>query len=149
MVVTTAEPGALADTPKMMTLAAPWAAARFMIDNRFRGAVDAKTLVRIAQGAVVTCLLDQALDAEAAEILQAGGLASIPRLDAATLNKRYGIALGRPSNGPLRGRQSPLRRLSWGSGRSLLPRIPSCRPGRTPRMPKPKWSRSAGCTCAA
>jgi hypothetical protein len=94
MVVTTAEPGALADTPKMMTLAAPWAAARFMIDNRFRGAVDAKTLVRIAQGAVVTCLLDQALDAKAAEILQAGGLASIPRLDAATLNKKYGIALG-------------------------------------------------------
>ena len=34
------------------------------------------------------------LIAEAAEILQAGGLASIPRLDAATLNKKYGIALG-------------------------------------------------------
>src|SRR5487761_2492429 len=94
MVVTTAEPGALAETPKMMALAAPWAAARFMVDNRFRGAVDAKTLVRIAQGAFVTCLLDQALDAEAAEILQAGGLASIPRLDAATLNKKFGIALG-------------------------------------------------------
>src|SRR5487761_1979832 len=94
MVVTTAEPGALAETPKMMALASPWTAARFMVDNRFRGAVDAKTLVRIAQGAFVTCLLDQALDAEAAEILQAGGLASIPRLDAATLNRKFGIALG-------------------------------------------------------
>jgi hypothetical protein len=94
MVVMTAEPGALADTPKLMALAAPWAAARFIIDNRFRGAVDTKTLVRIAQGAVVTCLLDQALDAEAAEIMQAGGLASIPRLDAATLNKKFGIAHG-------------------------------------------------------
>jgi hypothetical protein len=94
MVVTTAEPGALADTPKMMALASPWAAARFMIDNRFRGAIDVKTLIRIAQGAVVTCLMDQALDDEAAAILQAGGLASIPRLDAATLNKKYGVALG-------------------------------------------------------
>ena len=65
-------------TPKMMALAAPWAAARFMVDNRFRGAVDAKTLARIAQGASVTCLMDQALDAEAAEILQAGGLGLDP-----------------------------------------------------------------------
>ena len=94
LVVTTAEPGAVAEVPKLFALAAPWATARFLIDNRVHGEIDSKILLKIAAGARVTCLMKQVMDENAAAILQAGGLASIAKLDAKALNEKFGIAQG-------------------------------------------------------
>lgn len=94
LVLVTAEPGALAEAPKLMARAKPFAAARFLVENRLRGEVDAKPLAKIADGAIVTHFAEQVMEEKAAELLQAGGLASIPRLDAAKLNERHGLALG-------------------------------------------------------
>jgi len=94
LVVTTAEPGALAEVPKLFALAAPWTKARFLIENRLHGEIDSKILLKIASGARVTCLMKQVMDENAAAILQAGGLASIAKLDAKALNEKFGIAQG-------------------------------------------------------
>ncbi|MCY1644083.1 hypothetical protein [Methylorubrum sp. SL192] len=94
LVVVTAEPGALAEAPRLLKLAQPFAAARFLVENRLRGEVDAKTLAKIGAGATATALAEQVMEDKAVEILQAGGLASIPQLDAAKLNERHGLALG-------------------------------------------------------
>jgi hypothetical protein len=94
LVVTTAEPGSLAEVPKLLSVAAPWAAARFVIENRVQGEVDPKMLLKIAAGATVSCLLNQVMDEKAAAILQAGGLASIAKLDAKALNDKFGVAQG-------------------------------------------------------
>jgi MinD-like ATPase involved in chromosome partitioning or flagellar assembly len=94
LVVTTAEPGALAEVPKLLSVAAPWAAARFVIENRVKGQVDPKLLLKIASGATVSCLLNQVMDEKAAAIMQAGGLASIANLDAKALHTKFGIAQG-------------------------------------------------------
>jgi hypothetical protein len=94
LVVTTAEPGALAWVPKLLALAEPFAATRFVIENRVEGEIDPKMLQTISAGATVTCLMNQFMDEQAALILQAGGLASIARLDAKALHKKFGIARG-------------------------------------------------------
>ena len=94
LVLVTAEPGALAEASRLLKLAEPFASVRFVVENRLRGEVDAKTLAKIASGATVTALAEQVMEEKAVEILQAGGLASIPQLDAAKLNDRHGLALG-------------------------------------------------------
>jgi hypothetical protein len=94
LVVATAEPGALAEASKLMALAKPWARARFLVENRLRGAIDAKAVARIADGATMTRLEEHVMEERAVELLQAGGLASIPKLDAAKLNARHGVARG-------------------------------------------------------
>jgi len=94
LVVTTAEPGAVAEVPKLLSIAASWAVARFVIENRVQGEIDPKMLLKIAAGATVTCLMNQVMDAKAAAIMQAGGLASIAKLDAKALNDKFGVAQG-------------------------------------------------------
>jgi hypothetical protein len=94
LVVTTAEPGALAEVPKLLSIAAPWTTARFLVENRFHGPVDPKILLKLGSDATVTCLMNQVMDDKAAAILQAGGLASIAKLDANALNAKFGIAQG-------------------------------------------------------
>jgi hypothetical protein len=94
LVVTTAEPGALAEVPRLFSVAAPWAAACFLIENRVQGEVDPKLLLKIASGATVSYLRNQVMDVKAAAILQAGGLASIAKLDAKALNDKFGVAQG-------------------------------------------------------
>ena len=94
LVVTTAEPGALAWVPKLLALAEPFAATRFVIENRVEGEIDPKMLQKISAGATVTCLLNQVMDEQAALILQSGGLASIAKLDEKALHKKFGIARG-------------------------------------------------------
>lgn len=94
LVVTTAEPGALAWVPKLLAIAEPFAAMRFVIENRVEGEVDPKMLQKIAAGATVACLMNQVMDEQAALILQAGGLASIAKLDAKALHAKFGIARG-------------------------------------------------------
>jgi hypothetical protein len=94
LAVATAEPGALAEVPKLLSVAAPWAAARFVIENRVQGEIDPKMLLKIASGTTVSCLMNQVMDEKAASILQAGGLASIAKLDAKALHTKFGIAQG-------------------------------------------------------
>ncbi len=94
LVVTTAEPGALAQVPKLLALAAPWAKKKFIIENRVQGEIDSKVMAKIATGATVTCLMNQVMDDKASAILQAGGLASIARLDGKVLNDKFGVAQG-------------------------------------------------------
>jgi len=94
LVVTTAEPGALAEVPKLLSIAAPWTTVRFLIENRIHGEIDPKVLLKFGSGATVTSLMGQVMDDKAAAILQAGGLASIAKLDAKALNEKFGIAHG-------------------------------------------------------
>ena len=94
LVVTTAEPGALAWVPKLLAIAEPFAATRFVIENRVEGEIDPKMLMKIATGATVTCLMNQVMDEQAALILQAGGLASVAKLDDKALHTKFGIARG-------------------------------------------------------
>jgi len=93
LVVTTAEPGALAEVPKLLALA-PWAKMRFVVENRIHGDIDPKVMAKIASDATVTCLMHQVMDEQASAILQAGGLASIRKLDGKALNGKFGIAQG-------------------------------------------------------
>ncbi|MCK1744776.1 hypothetical protein IVA80_29140 [Bradyrhizobium sp. 139] len=94
LVVTTAEPGALACVPKLLAIAEHFAAARFVIENRVAGELDPRMLAKIAADTTLACLRNQVLDEQAAAILQAGGLASIQKLDAKALNAKFGIAQG-------------------------------------------------------
>jgi hypothetical protein len=94
LVVTTAEPGALAEVPRLLATAAPFAAKQFVIENRTHGDIDPKKLANLAAGATVTCLLEQHMDKKAAPILQAGGLASIAKLDPEALRAKFGTATG-------------------------------------------------------
>jgi hypothetical protein len=94
LVVTTAEPGALAEVPKLLSIAAPWTTARFLVENRIHGTIDPKVLAKVGSSATVTCLMNQVMDGTAAAILQAGGLAPIAKLEAKALNEKFGIAQG-------------------------------------------------------
>ena len=91
-VVTTAEPGALAEVPNLLALAQPWAAKTWVVENRMRGAVSPAVLEKVAGGTPILSLDELALDDEAAALLQGGGLASIPRLDIEKLKEKYGVA---------------------------------------------------------
>ena len=102
VVLVTADPGGLAEAPRLMMLAKPLAAARFLIENRLHGEVDAKAITKIADGANVTMLAEHVMEEQAVAVLQAGGLASIPKLDIAKLIDRHGLALGSRVHGDLK-----------------------------------------------
>jgi hypothetical protein len=90
-VVVTNEPGALAETPKLLSLAKPWAKARFLVENRLHGAVDATWLNKTGDGAKVSSFDQQSLEDGADEYLQAGGLLMIGKLDPGKLREKHGI----------------------------------------------------------
>jgi hypothetical protein len=94
LVVTTAEPGALAEVPRLLATAAPFAAKQFVIDNRSNGDADPKKIANLAPDATVICLLELHMDKKAVPILQAGGLASIAKLDPEALRTKFGTATG-------------------------------------------------------
>lgn len=90
-VVVTNEPGALAEAPNLLALAKPWAKARFLIENRLHGAVLRSSLKKMAENVTVSSFEQQSLEEGADEYLQAGGLATIAKLDAAKLREKHGI----------------------------------------------------------
>lgn len=90
-VVVTNEPGALSETPKLLSLAKRWAKARFIVENRLHGAVDTAWLKKTADGAAVSFFAQQSLEDGAEQYLQAGGLALISKLDPAKLRDKHGI----------------------------------------------------------
>ena len=94
LVVVTAEPGAMAEAPRLLRSAREFTSTYFVVENRLRGAIDPKELKKLVGDATVTALEEQVIEDKAVEILQAGGFASVPRLDAAKLNEVHGISLG-------------------------------------------------------
>jgi hypothetical protein len=94
LVVVTAEPGAIAEAPALLNQAKSIATARFILENRMRGDVDPKLLAKFADGATHLIFEDQPMDDDAVGLLQAGGLASIGKLDPAKINEKFGIARG-------------------------------------------------------
>lgn len=94
LVVLTAEPAAVAGTPRLLGLAEPWAGARFVLENRMRGAVDSKRLASIAEGARLSAFDEQAMEDAAVEVVNARGLRDIPRLDRGELTRQHGLARG-------------------------------------------------------
>lgn len=94
VVVTTAEPGALSETPRLLDLARELGAERFLVENRLRGQVDEPTMKRLAKGVTVTALDEHVMEDAAVAILQGGGLASIPKLDPVKLRAEHGLGPG-------------------------------------------------------
>ncbi len=94
LVVLTAEPAAIAGTPRLLGLAESWASASFVLENRMRGAVDAKRLASIAGGATLSAFDEQAMEEVAVELVNARGLRDIPRLDRGELTRQHGVARG-------------------------------------------------------
>ena len=93
LVVVTNEPGALAEAPPLLA-AARSLTATFVLENRLHGPIEPKTLAAIVGRRPVSVLEEFSLEDRALPLLQGGGLASVPLLDAKKLNERHGIALG-------------------------------------------------------
>lgn len=81
VVVVAADAGALADAGKLLHGAKDWATARFVVANAVRGAVDPVILKRVAGDATIAHLRGFELEDKAREVLAAGGLRGIARLD--------------------------------------------------------------------
>lgn len=94
LVIVTAEPGAMAEAPRIMKIAKDAGATRFLLENRLQGPVNAADLKKIADGAPTSALDEHVMEDEAVRLLQIGGLASIPNLDPARLNEAHGVAAG-------------------------------------------------------
>jgi hypothetical protein len=90
-VIVTNEPGAMVETPRLLSLAKPWTAARFVIENRLHGSVGPKWLKANVGDATVTSLEAQSLEAGAEDYLQSGGLAIVERLNPEKLREVHGI----------------------------------------------------------
>ena len=88
VVVAAAEAGALADGGALLHAAKDWAGARFVVANAVRGAVDPALLKRVAGDAVVTHLRQFELEDRTREVLAAGQLRGVSRLDRAGLVKQ-------------------------------------------------------------
>lgn len=93
VVVVAAEAGALAEGSKLLHVAKDWAGARFVVANAVRGAVDPVLLKRVAGDATVTHLRHFDLEEKTREVLAAGQLRGIAKLDRASLTKETSPAL--------------------------------------------------------
>ena len=94
LVVVTAEPGAIAEAPRLLELGRDLGAALFVVENQLHGAVPKAELKKLVGDATLTSLREHSMEEQAVTILQGTGLATIPRLDAAKLNQAHGLALG-------------------------------------------------------
>lgn len=87
VVVVAAEAGALADAGKLLQDARAWAGARFVVANAVRGGIEPGILKRVAGDASVNHLRGFELEDETREILAAGQLRGVARLDRTSLAK--------------------------------------------------------------
>ena len=92
-VVVTSEPGAVAEVPRLLGLAKPWADAFFLLENQKAGALDKRHLQALCDGAIISHFRAQAMESKAVEILQARGLRDIPDLDYGAMKAEFGLAL--------------------------------------------------------
>lgn len=91
--VTTADPAAIAEAEKILTIARPWASKVFVLENRVHGPVDSQRLKVLAKEDSVSLFEHQRLDEASASILLARGLRDIPYIDSSALRKAFGMAL--------------------------------------------------------
>lgn len=94
VIVVTAEPGALVEAPRLAEATATLAEAIFLLENQKHGPVTPGTIKSIAGDAIHTVFAEQNIEDAAVQLLQAGGLATIPNLDPSALTKQFGLALG-------------------------------------------------------
>jgi hypothetical protein len=94
LVVVTAEPGALAEAPKLLAIGRELEARLFVIENQLHGALGKADLKKVAADATLSSLREHRMEDAAVTILQGTGLADIPRLDAAKVSQTHGMALG-------------------------------------------------------
>lgn len=94
VIVVTSEPGALAETPRLLASARKFASIRFVIENQMRGAADQNLLTQVADGAEIFSLAEQMLDEEAVAIARDGGFAIVARLDPEKFSRKFGLARG-------------------------------------------------------
>lgn len=94
LVVVTAEPGALAEAPKLLDLGRQLGASLFVVENQLRGVVSKADLKKVVGDATLTNLREHRMEDEAISILMGTGLADIPRLDAVKLSQAHGLSLG-------------------------------------------------------
>lgn len=87
IVVVAAEAGALADGGKLLHAAKDWAGARFVVANAVRGAIDPALLKRVAGDAGITHLRQFELEDKTRQVLAAGQLRGVAKLDRASLAK--------------------------------------------------------------
>jgi hypothetical protein len=74
LVVVTAQPGALANAPVLLSLSRPFAAAQFVVENQIENPVDPKALKALGKDLSFSRLEKLNLDERANELLQKGGL---------------------------------------------------------------------------
>lgn len=94
LVVVTAEPGALAEAPKLLDLGRALGAKCFVVENQLHGEIAKVDLKKVAGNATLSTLREHRMDDQAVTVLQGTGLAQIPHLDPAKLNQAHGLARG-------------------------------------------------------
>jgi hypothetical protein len=94
-VVLTNEPGALAATPTLLSLAKPWAKSLFLIENLLHGPAISNLPRQMTEGITTTSFINHLdkMDQNSDTYLQAGGLATIAKLDEAKLREAHGLGL--------------------------------------------------------
>jgi len=94
-VVVTNEPGALAATPTLLSLARPWANALFLIENLLHGDALPSLTQQMLEGVKLSSFQNHKtkMEKEADKYLQAGGLAMIAKLDPAKLRQEHKLNL--------------------------------------------------------
>jgi hypothetical protein len=94
VIVATADPAAIAAAGQLMEIVRPWAAQRFLLENQLHGPIPHRQLLEIGEGTTITTLAHHAMDPKAISIVNAGGFSSLPRLDPAALNQKFGLMRG-------------------------------------------------------
>jgi hypothetical protein len=87
VVVVAADAGALADAGKLLAGTKDWLAASFVVANAVRGTIDPIILKRVVGEATLTNLRGFELEDATRDVLTAGQLRGIPKLDRARLAK--------------------------------------------------------------
>ncbi len=103
LVVVTADASALTEGAKLLSSAKVWAKGRFLVENRLRGEPDHGFLKRVSDGAVLTTLAKWEFEPRTVRFLQAMGLAAIPQLKTADLQREHGFAQARRMVADLKG----------------------------------------------
>lgn len=94
LLVVTADPGALAEGPRLLALSRPWARRLFVIENRLHGPIGEEDFKLLGKDIVPTSLEFCEMEEVAQQIVLGGGLAVVPRLDLGRLSRDYGVAQG-------------------------------------------------------
>jgi hypothetical protein len=94
VIVTTAEPDALSQVPRLLELAGRCRAKKFVLANHMRGPIDLARLSAMVGDASIAVFANQIMDEVALSLIATGGLAGVTKLDRAALVKEFGPLRG-------------------------------------------------------